>query len=68
MTNKYITIKITDVKRFISWLDGSTITKVEFLDGKTLRQKEFREYRDFKTGDKIKALKIGGGKYAGYNF
>lgn len=63
-----ITIKVTDVKRFISCLDGNEITSVAFTDGKTLRYKEFRTHREFEIGDKVQAEKIGKGKYAGYNF
>lgn len=66
--NKQVTITVTDVKRFISFLDGSVITSVAFRDGKTARVKEFRCYRAIEAGDKVKALKIGSGKYAGYNF
>lgn len=65
---KIVTIKITDVKNFISCLDGSAITSVAFFDGKTFRTKEFRSERVFKIGEKIKVEKIGNGKYAGYRF
>lgn len=65
---KIVNIKIIDAKNFISCLDGSAITSVVFLDGKTLRTKEFRQERSFRIGEKIKAEKIGNGKYAGYRF
>ena len=65
---KIVTIKIINIKNFISCLDGSAITSVAFLDGKTIRTKEFRSERVFKIGEKIKAEKIGNGKYAGYRF
>lgn len=68
MEHKNVTIKITAVEHFISFLDGSQITKVNFIDGKTLRQKQFRSYREFQPGEKIKAEKIGSGKYAGFDF
>lgn len=65
---KFVTVKITYVKRFISCLDGNVITSVAFLDGRTLRQKEFRQDRAFEIGEKVQAEKIGNGKYAGYRF
>lgn len=65
---KLISVKVVDVKHFVSCLDGSVITSVAFLDGKTLRYKEFRQDRNFEAGQKIEAEKIGSGKYAGYRF
>ena len=63
-----VSIKIIDVKHFISCLDGADITAVAFLDGRTLRTKEFRNKRLFNVGDAINAVKIGKGKFAGYIF
>ena len=37
-----ISIKILDVKHFISCLDGKEITAVAFLDGRAIKTKEFR--------------------------
>lgn len=63
-----VSIKILDVKHFISCLDGKEITAVAFLDGRTIKTKEFRNKRFFNIGEKIKAEKIGKGKFAGYTF
>lgn len=63
-----VSIKIIDVKHFISCLDGKEITAVAFLDGRTIKTKEFRNKRFFNIGEKIKAEKIGKGKFAGYTF
>ena len=63
-----VSIKIIDVKHFISCLDGADITAVAFLDGRTLRTKEFRNKRLFNVGGAINAEKIGKGKFAGYIF
>ena len=63
-----VTVRITDVRTFTSCLDGILITSVTFLDGKTLRRKEFRTAKNFETGEKVMAKKIGTGKYAGYEF
>ena len=65
---KEVEIRILKVERFVSCLNGDEITAVWFLDGRTNRKKEFREYRDFEAGDKVRAEKIGSGKYAGYDF
>ena len=35
-----VSIKIIDVKHFISCLDGKEITAVAFLDGRTIKTKE----------------------------
>lgn len=64
----YKTIKVTDVKHFMSCIDGQEVTTIAFLDGKTLRVKQFRYFRDIKAGQTIQATKLGKGKYAGYNF
>lgn len=63
-----VSIKIIDVKHFISCLDGKEITAVAFIDGRTIKTKEFRNKRFFNIGEKIKAVKIGKGKFAGYTF
>lgn len=63
-----VSIKIIDVKHFISCLDGNEITAVAFLDGRTIKTKEFRNKRFFNIGEKVKAEKIGKGKFAGYTF
>lgn len=63
-----VSIKIIDVKHFISCLDGKEITAVAFLDGRTIKTKEFRNKRFFNIGEKVKAEKIGKGKFAGYTF
>ena len=63
-----VSIKIIDVKHFISCLDGKEITAVAFLDGRTIKTKEFRNKRFFNIGEKVKAEKIGKGKFAGYIF
>lgn len=68
MDTKSVEIKIVEVNRCISCLNGDVVTGVYFLDGRTRRYKEFRQYRDFVSGEKIRAEKIGSGKYAGYRF
>lgn len=65
---KTVSIKILDVKQFKSCLDDKEITAVAFLDGRTIKTKEFRNIRFFNIGEKIKAEKIGNGKFAGYIF
>lgn len=67
MTNT-VSIKIIDVKHFTSCIDGANITAVLFLDGRTIRTKQFRNKRFFNIGEKVKAEKIGKGKFAGYTF
>lgn len=63
-----VSIKILDVKHFTSCIDGANITAVSFLDGRTIRTKQFRNKRFFNIGEKVKAEKIGKGKFAGYIF